>query len=307
MPPIWTGVFPAVTTHFHDDERVDLAATVGHVRALLDAGVGGLVMLGTVGENCSLDREEKVEVLRATCAAVGSRVPVIAGIAECTTRGACRAAEDARAAGCHGLMVLPPMVYTSDDRETREHILSTARAGGLPVMVYNNPVSYRVDIAPAAFAAYADEPLVVAIKESSDDPRRIVEIRRRFKDRFALFCGVDNLVLESYLAGIDGWISGLVDAFPRENAALWSLLNAGRFEEARAIYEWYAPLLHLDTLPKLVQYIKLAMSQTGLGAERCRAPRRAIEGEERERVLGIIREAIRTRPDLARFARGAGR
>jgi 4-hydroxy-tetrahydrodipicolinate synthase len=223
-------------------------------------------------------------------------------VAETTTRTACRFAGDARAAGVDGLMVLPGMVYKSDPRETMSHFRAVARAADLPVMCYNNPVSYGVDVTPEMFAELADEPALVAIKESSEDCRRITDLRNLLGNRYVLFCGVDDLVLESVLLGAVGWVSGLVNAFPHENRRLWDLLTAGQLDEARALYRWYTPLLHLDTRPKLVQYIKLAAAECGYGSETVRAPRLPVAGEERERVLGVVRRAIRTRPRLQPLA-----
>ena len=294
----WQGVFPAACTQFRSDESLDILATLEHVEAMLTAGIDGLVMLGTVGENCSLEPVEKRELLKATVDHVAGRVPVLTGVAECTTSLACRFAADALRAGADGLMVLPGMVYKSDPGETVAHFRAVARATELPIMIYNNPVSYGVDIPPALFGDLADEPTLVAIKESSENPRRITDIRNEVGDRFLLFCGVDDLVMESYLLGIDGWISGLVNAFPRENRLLWDLLTAGRYTEAVEVYRWYTPLLHLDTHPKLVQYIKLACVECGYGTETVRAPRQVISGTERDGVLATIRQAIAARPQL---------
>jgi dihydrodipicolinate synthase/N-acetylneuraminate lyase len=294
----WQGVFPAATTQFHHDQSLDLDTTLAHVDAMIEAGIDGLIMLGTVGENCSLDPAEKREVLRATVAHVAGRIPVMSGVAEYTTALACKFAQDAQAIGVDGLMVLPGMVYKSDSRETITHFRKVARASELPIMCYNNPVSYGVDISPEMFAELADEPTLVAIKESSENPRRITDLRNVVGDRYILFCGVDDLVLESAALGAEGWVSGLVNAFPNENRLLWDLARAGRFEEARAVYRWYTPLLHLDTHPKLVQYIKLAAAECGYGSEVVRAPRLPLEGAEREQVLTIIRKAIATRPAL---------
>ncbi len=294
----WQGVFPAATTQFKADQSLDLAATMAHVDAMIEAGIDGLIMLGTVGENCSLEAAEKREVLRATVEHVAGRVPVLSGVAEYTTSLACRFAKDAKEIGVDGLMVLPAMVYKSDARETMAHFRAVARATGLPIMCYNNPVSYGVDISPESFAELADEPTLVAIKESSEDPRRITDLRNVVEDRYILFCGVDDLVLESIVLGAEGWVSGLVNAFPRENRLLWDLAASGRFEEARKVYRWYTPLLHLDTHPKLVQYIKLAAAECGYGTETVRAPRLPIVGEEREQILAIIRGAIATRPTV---------
>ncbi len=292
----WQGVFPAVTTQFRSDQSLDLAATAAHLEKLIGAGVHGLIMLGTVGENCSLEYAEKLQVLRTAVSVAEGRVPVLTGVAECTTALACRFAADAERAGASGLMVLPAMVYKSDPRETMTHFRAVAKASGLPIMCYNNPVSYGVDITPPMFAELADEPKFVAIKESSENVRRITDLKNACGERYQLLCGVDDLVLESIVLGAVGWVSGLVNAFPAENRLLWDLARAGRFEEALNVYRWYTPLLHLDTHVKLVQYIKLAMAETGLGSETVRAPRLPLVGEERERILGIIRQAINTRP-----------
>lgn len=299
MSAPWQGVFPAVCTQFHPDESLDLPATIAHVEAMLEAGVDGLVFLGTVGENCSLEAVEKREILKVAVDHVAGRVPVLTGVAEYTTALGCRFAADALRIGVDGLMVLPGMVYKSDPRETLAHFRAVARATELPIMAYNNPVSYGVDITPAMFAELADEPTIVCIKESSEDPRRITDLRNEVGDRYILFCGVDDLVMESFILGATGWVSGLVNAFPRENRLLWDLLAAGKFDEARAVYRWYTPLLHLDTLPKLVQYIKLAAAECGHGTETVRAPRMTIEGTERDEILQVIRHAIAHRPRAA--------
>jgi 4-hydroxy-tetrahydrodipicolinate synthase len=292
----WEGVFPAATTQFHPDQSLNLAGTMAHIDRMIDAGIHGLIMLGTVGENCSLDYAEKLEVLRATVDHIAGRIPVLSGVAECTTARACKYAADAQRIGLAGLMVLPAMVYKSDSRETTVHYRSVARASDLPIMVYNNPVSYGVDITPEMFVDLADEPKLVAIKESSENVRRITDLKNLCGDRYILFCGVDDLVLESLLLGATGWVSGLVNAFPAENRLLWDLARAGRWDEACEVYRWYTPLLHLDTHVKLVQYIKLAQQECGLGSEMVRAPRLPLEGEERERILALIRRGIATRP-----------
>ncbi len=296
MSVFWQGVFPAATTQFQADQSLDLRATLAHIDAMIEAGIDGLIMLGTVGENCSLDLTEKHVVLKATVDHVAGRIPVLSGVAETTTAGACRFASAAKEIGVDGLMVLPGMVYKSDPRETIAHFRTVARATDLPIMCYNNPVSYGVDITPAMFVELADEPTLVAIKESSENPRRITDLRNAVGNRYLLFCGVDDLVLESIVLGIEGWVSGLVNAFPRENRLLWDLARDGQFEAARQVYRWYTPLLHLDTHLKLVQYIKLAATECGFGTETVRAPRLPIVGPEREQVLKIIRDAIANRP-----------
>ena len=295
----WRGVFPAATTQFHQDQAVDFKSTLTHLDTMIDAGIHGLIMLGTVGENCSLEYSEKIELLKATVAHVAGRVPVLSGVAECTTALACRFARDAQRVGVLGLMVLPAMVYKSDPRETMIHFRTVAAASDLPIMVYNNPVSYHVDITPEMFAELADEPKFVAIKESSDNVRRITDLKNVCGERYMLFCGVDDLVLESLLLGAAGWVSGLVNAFPAENRLLWDLATSGRWDEALRVYRWYTPLLHLDTHVKLVQYIKLAVQECGYGSERVRAPRLPLIGEERERILAIIRRGIATRPKIS--------
>jgi 4-hydroxy-tetrahydrodipicolinate synthase len=296
MKVAWRGVFPAATTQFQPDQSLDVPATLAHLDRLIDAGVHGLIMLGTVGENCSLEYQEKLEVLHSAVDHVAGRVPVLTGVAECTTALACRFAADARRIGADGLMVLPAMVYKSDPRETIAHFRAVARATDLEIMVYNNPVSYHVDITPEMFVELGSEPSLVAIKESSENVRRITDLKNICGDRFVLFCGVDDLVLESILLGVVGWVSGLVNAFPAENRLLWELATSGRWEEARELYRWYTPVLHLDTHVKLVQYIKLAQQERGFGSEVVRAPRLPLAGEERERILAIIRRAIATRP-----------
>ena len=304
MTCAWRGVYPAATTQFRDDQSVDTTATLAHLDAMIDAGVHGLIVLGSVGENCALEYGEKLDLLRNTVDHVAGRVPVLSGVAECTTALACRYAAEAKRAGADGLMVLPAMVYKSDPRETVEHFRAVARASDLPVLCYNNPVAYGVDLTPDMFAELADEPTLVAIKESSMDVRRITDLKNEVGDRYVLFAGVDDLVLECVMLGAVGWVSGLVNAFPRENRLLWDLATAGRYEEALEVYRWYMPLLHLDTHSKLVQYIKLASAECGLGSELTRAPRLPLVGEERERILAIIRNGIATRPDAAKYKLG---
>jgi 4-hydroxy-tetrahydrodipicolinate synthase len=296
MTVTWKGVFPAATTEFRPDYSLDLPATARHIDAMIRAGVHGMIVLGTVGENCSLEYREKLDVIRSAREAIAGRVPLLTGVAESTTAMACRFAADSQKAGVDGLMVLPAMVYKADGREAMAHFRAVARATDLPVMIYNNPVSYSVDVTPTMFAELADEPKFVAIKESSENVRRITDLRNFCGDRYLLFAGVDDLALESVLLGAVGWVSGLVNAFPAENRLLWDLATAGRYEEALKIYRWYTPLLHLDTHPKLVQYIKLANAECGLGSETTRPPRLPLEGAEREEVLGIIRKARSTRP-----------
>ena len=294
----WSGIFPAVTTQFRRDESLDIEATQRGVEGLIAAGMDGLIMLGTVGENSSLDAAEKRTVLRTAKEAAGGKVPVLSGIAEYTTALAETFAEDCQEIGIDGLMVLPAMVYKSDPRETVAHYRRVARASGLPIMVYNNPVSYGVDITPEMFADLADEPTIVALKESSENVRRITDIVNLLGDRFVLFAGVDDLVLESTLLGAVGWVSGLVSVFPEESVRLFDLARAGAWDEAITLYRWLTPSFHLDTSTKLVQNIKLGQHVMGLGAEWVRAPRLVLEGAERAGVIALIETAAETRPAL---------
>lgn len=296
MQVSWQGVFPALTTQFNPDYSLNVDATAAHLEALIAEGIQGVVLLGSVGENTALEPGEKLAVLKELTPRVNKRIPVLTGVAETTTAQACRFAEAAAKAGVDGLMVLPAMIYKADRREAMAHFRTVARATPLPVMVYNNPPSYHVDVTPEMFAELADEPTLVCIKESSDNPRRITDIANACGDRYLLFAGVDDLILECLLLGAQGWVSGLVNAFPRENRLLWDLAKAGDWEKARAVYRWYTPLLHLDTHPKLVQYIKLAAQECGFGTELTRPPRLPLEGEERAWTLALIHRAVRTRP-----------
>ncbi len=296
MAVTWHGVFPAVTTEFHADQSLDLPATARHIDSLITSGVHGMIVLGSVGENCSLDYAEKLAVLKTAKEVIAGRVPLLTGVAEVTTATACKFAVDAKKAGVDGLMVLPAMIYKADGPEAMAHFRAVAKATDLPIMIYNNPVAYAVDLTPAMLKEMADEPNFVAVKESSENVRRITQLKNVCGDRYLLFAGVDDLALESAMLGADGWVSGLVNAFPEENRLLWDLAKAGKYEEAVKVYRWYSPLLHLDTLPKLVQYIKLCNRECGLGSETTRAPRLPITGRERDDVLKIIRGAIKTRP-----------
>ena len=298
LRPAWSGVYPAVMTQLRDDLSVDPEATAAHLERLLAAGCHGLIMLGTLGENTSLSPDEKVLVLETAVATAAGRVPVLSGISEYTTAQAVAHAKAAQEAGCAGLMVLPAMVYKSDPRETLTHFRTVAAATDLPIMIYNNPPAYGVDVTPEMFVELAADPTIAAIKESSEDPRRLVDIANLTGDRYLLFCGVDDVLLESVLLGAVGWVAGLVNAFPEEGVALFELAAAGRWEEARAIGSWFMPLLHLDTKPKLVQYIKLTMQLTGLGSERVRPPRLPLIGDERAMVERLVQDAIATRPTL---------
>ena len=292
----WEGVFPAIPTQFKEDLSIDIEATQKHTEALVNNGIHGIVMLGTIGEGTSLTLSEKVEVLRATVEVAGGKVPVLSGIAEFTTQGACDTVKAAGEAGVDGIMLLPAMVYKSDARETIAHFRTVANSTHLPIMCYNNPPVYRVDITREMFKELIDVENIVVIKEASGDVRRITELFNALNDRFLIFAGLDDVALESFMLGCTGWISGLVDAFPRENRALWDAAMSGDYERALEIYRWYMPMLRFDSHPQLVQYIKLTCQELGYGHERTRPPRLPLVGEEREHVLGIVRNCIATRP-----------
>lgn len=294
----WTGVFPAVATQMNEDGSIDYKMTGEQIEALIDAGVDGLVMLGSVGENTALDLEEKIAVLKLAVEITNKRIPVLSGVAETTTRGAIAYAKKCEELGADGLMLLPGMIYTADPRENIAHFRAVANETRLPIMIYNNPGAYRVDIKPEEFNQLADVPNLVAIKESSGDPRRVTDIYNACGDRFVLFCGMDDLVMETQVLGVVGWISGFTDAFPAESVALWKLLSEGKYAEALKIYRWFTPVLHMDVHAKLVQYIKLAQAMTGVGKEYVRAPRLSLVGKEREQISAIIQKTIDTRPSL---------
>ncbi len=298
MKPFWTGVFPAVTTQLKKDESLDLEATARHVEVLLASGVTGLIFLGSLGENQALAGDDKRRVLEAMVKTVQGRVPVLSGVAETSTAEACRYVRDGERLGADGFMLMPAMLYKGDPRETLAHFRTTARATGLPIMIYNNPLSYANDITPQMFAELGDQKNFVALKESSGDPRRLTDLHNTVGDRYALFTGVDNLLLECAILGIDGWVAGSGIAFPAENQYLWDLTRRGDWEKAREIYRWFTPLLHLDVSTKFVQYIKLAVQECGLGHEWVRAPRLTLAGEERKRILKIIRDGIAGRPKI---------
>jgi 4-hydroxy-tetrahydrodipicolinate synthase len=300
MKPFWQGVFPAITTQLRKDGALDLEATARHVEVLIDSGVSGIIFLGSLGENQAMSAEEKRRVIRAMIQGVNGRVPILSGVAETSTAEACRYMRDLERLGVDGFMLMPAMLYKGDPRETLTHFLTAARATGLPIMIYNNPISYANDITPAMFAELARQRNFVALKESSGDTRRITDLRNCVGDRYAIFTGVDDLALESAILGIDGWVAGTGIAFPRENQSFWDLTRRGEWARAQEIYRWFTPLLHLDTHTKFVQYIKLAVQETGLGTEWVRPPRLPLTGEERKRILKIIHEGMARRPKLPR-------
>ncbi|WP_444671303.1 dihydrodipicolinate synthase family protein [Flavobacterium columnare] len=294
----WKGVMPAVTTKFTADDKLDLNTFEINIKAQLDAGAEGIILGGTLGEASTLFEEEKRELIRETVRVVKGQVPVIMNIAEQTTRGAIEAANKAELDGARGLMMLPPMRYKATDYETVMFFSEVAKSTSLPIMVYNNPVDYKIEVTLDMFEELLKFDNIQAVKESTRDISNVTRIKNRFGDRLKILSGVDTLALESLLMGADGWVAGLVDAFPAETVAIYKLAKAGRIEEAIAIYRWFLPLLELDISPQLVQNIKLAEVATGIGTEYVRAPRLALAGAEKEKVLTIIAEGLKTRPVL---------
>ena len=294
----WQGVYPAVTTKFREDFSVDYEAMAEHLEFQLEAGVDGIIILGSLGENSSLDMDEKIQLSRFFVDKIAGRVPLLACIAESDTRQAVSYARQAEQIGVNGFMLLPPMRYPSDRRETISYLEEVAAATDVPIMLYNNPVAYGTDLLPADFESMAGNPKFVAIKESSANTRRIPEIRRRTGDRYAIFCGVDDLAFECFSLGAVGWVAGLVVAFPHETVRLYELMRVGKWAEARAIYEWFLPLLSLDIGPKFVQQIKLVEELVGVGSARVRSPRLSLTDADALRVRQIVEQALETRPAL---------
>jgi 1-pyrroline-4-hydroxy-2-carboxylate deaminase len=292
----WQGVFPAITTPFHEDLSIDYAFLVKHCRWLVDNGCRGLVAAGSLGEGATLGREERDRVLETCVDAVGDRAYVIAGVSSLSTAEAVAMAQSAEKIGCHGLMVLPPYVYVGDWREMRSHVSAVFSATGLPGMLYNNPVAYTTDFLPEQVRELLDQhPNLEAIKESSADVRRVSALRAIADPRLQILCGVDDEIVEAVYAGAVGWIAGLVNAFPRDSVELFDLAFAGKREEAFALYRWYLPLLRLDTKPKLVQFIKLVQEEVGMGSQRVRPPRLMLTGEELAETKRLVAESVRQR------------
>lgn len=296
----WEGVYPALLTPFTADDQLDSSLFEKNLRAQLEAGVHGLIIGGSLGEASTLTRPEKLTLLEKALLTSGGRVPVLMNIAEQATREAVACAREAEAHGADGLMLLPPMRYYADDRETVTFFRTVAGSTSLPIMIYNNPVDYKIMTTVAMFEQLAGLANVQAVKESTRDLTNITRMRNAFGDRFKILGGVDTLALEALLLGADGWVAGLVDAFPAETVQIYELAKAGRVEEALAIYRWFMPLLELDIHPKLVQYIKLAATATGIGSEHVRPPRLPLEGAERERVWNVIQEQLAKRPEISR-------
>lgn len=294
----WRGVFPALTTKFTAKDELDLSLFEKNLRFQLQSGVDGIILGGSLGEASTLTFEEKEKLVKFAVDAVGGKVPVILGIAEGATREALQMAAHARTWGAKGLMVLPPMRYKADHRETVTYFKTVADSTDLPIMIYNNPVDYKIEVTLDMFEELIACKNIQAVKESTRDITNVTRMINRFGDRIKILCGVDTLAMEELLMGADGWVAGLVCAFPAETVAIYRLVKAGRLEEAAAIYRWFMPVLELDIHSKLVQYIKLAEVQTGIGSEYVRAPRLPLVGKERERILSVIGESVANRPAL---------
>lgn len=294
----WEGVFPAVTTQFHDDLSLDIEATAKVMDGLIRDGVSGLIVCGSVGENASLERKEKVAIMETAKSVAAGRVPVLSGIAEFTTAFAVETAKEAARVGIDGVMVMPALVYSSKPHETAAHFRAVASATDLPVMLYNNPPIYKNDVTPDILASLADVETVVCFKDSSGDTRRFIDTRNMVGDRFVLFAGLDDVIVESVAMGAVGWVSGMSNAFPREGETLFRLAKAGRLAEAMPLYEWFMPLLHLDARPDLVQCIKLCERIMGRGTALTRPPRLALLPQEKAEVEAMMAKALRSRPRL---------
>jgi 4-hydroxy-tetrahydrodipicolinate synthase len=297
----WKGVMPAVTTKFTENDELDLQMFEVNIKAQLEAGVHGIVLGGTLGEASTLLDEEKRTLTTTTVEIVKGKVPVLINIAEQSTKGAISAAQKAEEDGAKGLMMLPPMRYKAGDRETVAYFKSVANNSSLPIMIYNNPVDYKIEVTLDMFEELLKCNNIEAVKESTRDISNVTRIKNRFGDRLKIMTGVDTVALESLLMGADGWIAGLVCAFPAETVAIYELQKAGRIKEAIAIYRWFLPLLELDINPKLVQNIKLAEVYTGIGTENVRAPRLPLFGEERKQVIRIIEDSLKNRPILPKY------
>jgi 1-pyrroline-4-hydroxy-2-carboxylate deaminase len=302
MSIIWKGVFPAVTTKFTEADTLDFDLFQKNLHAQLDAGVHGIILGGTLGESSVLTIVEKEALVKFTIEKVARKVPVVLNIAEGSTKEAVHQAMLADAWGVDGLMLLPPMRYKTDRRETVTYFKAIANAVNLPIMIYNNPVDYKTEITLDMFDDLQSCTNIQAVKESTRDVTNVTRMRNRFGDRYKILCGVDTLAMEELCLGADGWVAGLVCAFPNETTAIYNLVKAGKLEDATKIYRWFMPLLELDIHAKLVQYIKLAETLAGIGSEIVREPRLTLVGEERNRIVKIIEDGLANRPVLEKLA-----
>lgn len=301
MPFTWKGVFPAITTPFTADDKLDLVLFEKNLHAQINAGINGVILGGTLGESSVLTKEEKDTLVKFTLEKAEGRIPVALNIAEGATREAVAEAESAEKLGVQALMLLPLMRYKSDHRETVSFFKEVAKSTSLPIMIYNNPIDYKTLVTLEMFDELQDCVNITAVKESTRDVSSVTKMINRFGERYHILCGVDTLALDCLLMGAHGWVAGLVDAFPAETVAIYRYAKAGKTENALKIHRWFLPLLELDLHPKLVQYIKLASTKTGIGSEYVRAPRLTLTGKERETILKIIEDGIKTRPDIGNY------
>lgn len=294
----WKGIFPALTTPFKPNDEIDLAMFEKNLDAQVNAGVHGIIIGGSLGEASTLTIEEKEKLVTFALKKVDGKIPVVLNIAESSTKDALQQVIYAKQWNVQGLMLLPPMRYKADERETIQYFKTIANATDLPIMIYNNPVDYKIEVTLEMFEDLSECKNITAVKESTRDVSNVTRMKNRFNDRYKILCGVDTIAMEELLLGADGWVAGLVNAFPNQTVVIYELVKSGRIEEATTIYRWFIPLLELDIHPKLVQYIKLAQAQAGLGTEYVRAPRLILEGEERKRILKIIDDGIASQPSL---------
>jgi len=297
----WKGIFPALTTPFTTSDELDLSMFEKNLDAQLGAGIHGIIIGGSLGEASTLTIYEKETLVKFALEKIKGKIPVVLNVAESSTKDALRQVSLAKEWKVQGLMLLPPMRYKSDDRETVEYFKTIANHTELPIMIYNNPVDYKIEVTPDMFEELLVCKNITAVKESTRDVSNVTRMRNRFGDRYKILCGVDTVAMEELLLGADGWVAGLVNAFPKETVMIYELVKKGKIEEATKIYRWFMPLLELDLHPKLVQYIKLAQAQTGLGTEHVRAPRLILAGEERERILNVLSNAMKRNPDLEKI------
>ncbi len=294
----WKGVYPAVTTKFTANGDLDIPVFLQNIKYQVEAGVDGVVISGSLGESSTITHDERLELAKATLDCVGDQIDVILNVAEGSTRNAIQLIRDAEGIGIHGIMLLPPLLYKPTDQEVVDYFKEVATSTNLPIMLYNNPVDYKIEVTIEMFEQLVQLKNIQAVKESTRDISNVTRMKNHFGDRFKILCGVDTLAMEELVMGADGWVAGLVDAFPRETVAIYRLVKAGKIEEALKIYRWFLPILELDINAQLVQNIKLAEVMTGLGTEHVRAPRHVLVGAERERVISILEKGISTRPEL---------
>jgi 4-hydroxy-tetrahydrodipicolinate synthase len=294
----WEGVYPAITTKFHEDGSLDIPNFLKNLEFQVKSGIDGVIIGGSLGESSTLTQEEKVELTKISLDAVGDKIDVLLNIAEGSTREAIKLAREAEKIGAHGLMALPPMMYKPTDQEVADYFIEIAKSTSLPILIYNNPVDYKIEVTLEIFDQLIQYDNIQAVKESTRDISNVTRFRNRFGDRIKILCGVDTLAMEELVMGADGWVAGLVDAFPQETVAIYRLVKAGRIQEALKIYRWFLPILELDISPQLVQNIKLAEVMTGIGTEYVRPPRKMLQGAERKRVIKILEDGLKARPTL---------